>query len=89
MYRRPFLVLPGGDCVPLEGDYRVEELRGDWYVLGQHSVARFETEREAVARLAQLQGVREPDALAALAVEFEEGDLFEAPGGVIGERDLH
>lgn len=71
MYRRPFLVLPGGVCVPLEGDYRVEDLRGEWYVLGHNSVARFDTQREAVTRLVELTGARTPDVLAGFAVELE------------------
>jgi hypothetical protein len=88
MYRRPFLVLPGGVCVPLEGDWRVEEHRGEWYVLGNNAVHRFESEREAVARFAQLAGIREPDLLAELAVEAEAGELFGTPGTLIGEADL-
>lgn len=76
MYRRPFLVLPGGDCIPLEGDWRLESLRGEWYVLGHHSAFRFETESEAQARLATLRGVVGPDALAELALELPE----EEPG---------
>ena len=71
MYRRPFLVLPGGVCVPLEGDDRIEELRGEWYVLGHNSVTRFDSQREAVARFALLTGEREPDVLAGFALEFD------------------
>ena len=68
MYKRPFLVLPGGICVPLEGDYRVEELRGEWYVLGNHSVIRFDSEHAAVARFSELTGARGPDVLAGRAL---------------------
>jgi hypothetical protein len=71
MYRRPFLVLPGGVCVPLEGDWRVEELRGEWYVLGHHSVTRFDSQHAAATRLAQLTGASEPDVLAGIALESE------------------
>ncbi|MBY0401884.1 hypothetical protein K2X89_16445 [Myxococcota bacterium] len=72
MYRRPFLVLPGGDCVPLEGDWRIEPLRGEWYVLGHHSVFRFETEQEALARLAHLRGEASPNAVAAFTLELDD-----------------
>ena len=88
MYRRPFLVLPGGECVPLEGDWRVEELRGEWYVLGNNAVTHFDSEREALSRLAQLRGTAEPNALAALALE--QSDRFNEPaiGELFGEADL-
>jgi len=68
MYKRPFLVLPGGVCVPLEGEYRVEELRGEWYVLGHNSVVRFDSQREAVAKFSELTGARGPDVLAGRAL---------------------
>lgn len=71
MYRRPFLVLPGGVCVPLEGDFRIEELRGEWYVLGHHSVTRCDSHREAVSKLAQLTGTDESDLMAGIALEAE------------------
>lgn len=79
MYRRPFLVLPGGVCVPLEGEFRVEELRGEWYVLGHHSVTRCDSQREAVAKLAQLTGTDEADLLAGLAIESVLDGEFDAP----------
>jgi hypothetical protein len=71
MYKRPFLVLPGGVCVPLEGDWRVEELRGEWYLLGHNSVTRFDSERAAATRLAQLTGANEPDVVMGVALESE------------------
>ena len=79
MYRRPFLVLPGGVCVPLEGESRVEELRGEWYVLGHHSVTRCESQAGAVAKLAQLTGANEADLLAGLAIESVLDGEFDAP----------
>lgn len=88
MYRRPFLVLPGGECVPLEGEWRVEELRGEWYVLGNHAVTRCESEREALIRLAQLRGPVEPDAVAALALEQSDDFHDASPGELFGEADL-
>ncbi|MFO0689844.1 MAG: hypothetical protein U0900_14200 [Myxococcota bacterium] len=86
MYRRPFLVLPGGDCIPLEGDWRIEPLRGEWYVLGHHTVFRFDSEQEALARLAHLRGEASPNAVAAFTLELD--DDTEALDGA-GERDGH
>jgi hypothetical protein len=77
MYRRPFLVLPGGVCVPLEGDWRIEELRGEWYVLGHNSVHRCETHDQAVTRFAQLTGTDEAEVLASIALEAEIGSALE------------
>ncbi len=87
MYRRPFLVLPGGDCVPLEGEWRVEPLRGEWWVLGHHAATRFESEHEARLRLAQLRGTA-PDTLAAFALEQLEEGVGATPGDLFGEADL-
>jgi hypothetical protein len=94
MYRRPFLVLPDGDCVPLEGDWRVETLRGEWYVLGHNSVFRFKTEQEAEARLAHLRGTAEPNDVAARTLELADaaGDANDlaalVPADHFGEADL-
>ncbi len=87
MYRRPFLVLPGGECVPLEGEWRIEELRGEWFVLGHHSVHRCETYDQAVTRFAQLTGTDESDVRTGIALEAEIGSLLEidlAFDGAIG-----
>lgn len=90
MYRRPFLVLPGGDCVPLEGDWRIEPLRGEWYVLGNHTVFRFDTEQEALARLAHLRGGTSPNAVAAFVLELadepEAGDGRHGRDARTGDR---
>lgn len=81
MYRRPFLVLPGGDCIPLEGDWRIEPLRGEWYVLGHHTVFRFDTEQEALARLAHLRGDASPNAVAAFTLELaDEPEVLDGRG---------
>jgi|JI10StandDraft_1071094.scaffolds.fasta_scaffold598127_2 hypothetical protein len=77
MYRRPFLVLPGGVCVPLEGEWRIEELRGEWYVLGHNSVHRCETHDQAVTRFAHLTGTDEAEVLASIALEAEIGSALE------------
>ncbi|MEZ4331118.1 MAG: hypothetical protein R3F35_05175 [Myxococcota bacterium] len=103
MHRRPFLVLPGGDCIPLEGDWRIEPLRGEWYVLGHHAVFRFDTEDEARTRLAHLRGNADPDTLAALTLELtddpgeateaasarERGSVAEVAERFLRETDLH
>lgn len=93
MYRRPFLVLPGGDCVPLEGDWRIEMLRGEWYVLGHHEVHPCHSERDARLRLDHLRGGVGPNEIAAYALE-DEGDAENprAPhpprAPFLGEADL-
>ena len=68
MPTRPFLVLPGGYCVPLEGEWRIEELRGDWYVLGHHSVVPGGSHRAAASMLEQLREQSDVDHLAAEAI---------------------
>jgi len=67
--KRPFLVLPGGICVPLEGDWRKAELRGEWYVLGHNSVVPCGSERSAQSMLDQLQEQTDIDVLASEAIE--------------------
>ena len=76
MAKRPFLVLPGGECVPLEGSYRIEEHRGDWFVLGENRV--FECGSEAAAGVILDRVMHEHDAhalveeaLADLPAEYE------------------
>lgn len=68
MPKRPFFVLPGGLCVPLEGDWRIVELRGDWYVLGHNSVVPCGSERAAANVLAQLEEQTDIDLLATEAI---------------------
>ena len=68
MAKRPFLVLPDGVCVPLEGDWRTVELRGDWYVMGHHSVVPCGSARAASSMLAELQSHSDADHLAAEAI---------------------
>jgi hypothetical protein len=69
MSTRPFLVLPGGDCVPLEGEWRVVELRGEWYVLGHHSVVPCGSHRAAQGMLEQLRAQSDANLLAEEAIE--------------------
>ncbi len=69
MTRRPFLVLPSRECVPLEGAYRIEQVRGDWYVLGHYDAIACASESEARMRLAQLSIEHDAHELAAEALE--------------------
>jgi hypothetical protein len=62
-------VLPGGVCIPLEGDWRTAELRGEWYVLGHNSVVPCGSERAAQSMLVQLQDQTDIDVLASEAIE--------------------
>lgn len=72
MPTRPFLVLPGGECVPLEGEWRIAQVRGDWYVLGHHSVVPCGSRRAATSMLEQLRDRTDADHLAAEAIEALE-----------------
>ena len=69
MPTRPFFVMPDGNCVPLEGEWRIAQLRGDWYVLGHHSVVPCGSERAAESMLEQLESQTDADRLAADAIE--------------------
>lgn len=66
--KRPFFVQPSGECVPLEGDWRVANLAGDWYVLGHHSVVPCGSERAARSMLEELTAQTDVDVLAAEAI---------------------
>ncbi|MCR9095007.1 MAG: hypothetical protein NXI30_12370 [bacterium] len=69
MPTRPFYVQRNGECIPLEGDWRVAEIDGDWYVLGHHSVVPCGSERAAHSMLAELAERTDIDALANEAIE--------------------
>jgi len=86
--KRPFLVLPGGVCIPLEGEWHIAELRGDWYVLGHHSVVPCGSERAALSMLEQLQDQTDVDLLATEAIEGLDRipDSWETDS--LGEADL-
>jgi len=66
--KRPFLVMPDGVCVPLEGEWRIARLRGDWYVLGHNSVVPCGSERAAASMLEELVSRSDADLLAAEAI---------------------
>lgn len=68
----PFLVFPGGDCVPIDGPLRVAELRDGWYVIGMNSTVPCGSEAAARDTLAHLLDERDPHSLAEEAVELLE-----------------
>jgi hypothetical protein len=55
MAKRPYLVLRGQMCIPLEGPYRVEWHEEQWYVLGQHEVRACPNATEAHVLCEQLR----------------------------------
>jgi len=79
---RPYFVMPGGECVPLEGEWRVVELRGDWYVLGHDSVVPCGSRKAATSMLADLESRTDADRLASEAIE----SLDQLPLSISGER---
>jgi hypothetical protein len=85
---RPFFVMPDGVCVPLEGNWRISLLEGDWYVLGHNSVVPCGSERAAASMLAELESQTEVDLLAAEAIN----SLDRVPEGwetdLLSEADL-
>ncbi|HKK51940.1 MAG TPA: hypothetical protein VKA74_10150 [Myxococcota bacterium] len=88
MPTRPFFVLPGGECVPLEGDWRIAELRGHWYVLGHHSVVPCGSERAARSMLEELRERSDADRLAAEAIEALDRIPEDWETDSLGEADL-
>ncbi len=86
MPKRPYFVLPNGFCVPLDGDWRTVQLRGDWYVIGHHSVVPCGSERAAQSMLEELGSRSDADRLASDAIagldqipdEWETDSLGEA-----------
>jgi len=66
--KRPYLVLPDGVCVPLEGEWRAVQLRGNWYVLGHDSVVPCGSQRAANDMLEELQSRSDVDLLASEAI---------------------
>ncbi len=68
MPTRPFFVMPDGVCIPLEGEWRIALLRGDWYVLGHHSVVPCGSKRAAASMLDELESRTDADLLATEAI---------------------
>jgi type II secretory pathway component PulL len=79
---RPYFVMPDGVCVPLEGDWRIAELRGEWYVLGHDSVVPCGSRSAAASMLAELESGADVDRLASEAIE----GLESRPLSIRGER---
>jgi hypothetical protein len=71
----PFLVLPGGQCVPIDGPLRITELYDGWYVIGENSTVPCGSERAARSMLLQLLSERDPHALAQEAVDSVDSRL--------------
>ena len=71
----PFLVLPGGQCVPIDGPLRIAELYDGWYVIGENSTVPCGSERAARSTLLQLLSERDPHALAQEAVSSVDSGL--------------
>ena len=69
----PFLVFPGGECVPIDGPLRIAELRDGWYVIGRNSTVPCGSEAAARDALQHLKSGQDPDSLAQEAVERMEG----------------
>jgi hypothetical protein len=67
--KRPYLVLLNHECVPLDGEYRIEEIHGQWYVLGYHAAIACESEIAAQVRLKAMWLEHDAHALAAEALE--------------------
>jgi len=66
----PFLVFPGGDCVPIDGPLRIAELRDGWYVIGRNSTVPCGSEAAARDALEHLLDEQDPHFLAEEAVEL-------------------
>ena len=88
MPTRPFLVMPDRVCVPLEGAWRIALLRGDWYVLGHHSVVPCGSKHAAESMLDKLRDQSDVDLLANEAISGLDRipDLCETNS--LGEDDL-
>lgn len=73
----PFLVFPGGNCVPIDGPLRVAELEDGWYVIGRNSTVPCGSEAAARDTLAHLLSEEDPHSLAEEAVELVGGAELE------------
>ncbi len=81
MPARPYLVLPNHECVPLEGEYRIECHFDQWWVLGHHRAIGCDSEHHARGTLERLMQSFDAHDLAAEAL----ADLPENYG-VVGAR---
>lgn len=78
MPTRPFLVMSDGECVPLEGDWRIARLHGHWYVLGHNSVAPCGSRRAAANMLSELESRSDADQLALEAIDGIDTDRIDS-----------
>jgi hypothetical protein len=69
MGKRPFLVLQHGECVPLEGSYRIVEIQGKSYVLGENQAFACESPESARVQLERLMIEHDAHALTVEALE--------------------
>lgn len=69
----PFLVFPGGECVPIDGPLRVARLRDGWYVIGRNSTVPCGSEAAARDALEHLLQEQSPHDLAEEAVAWVDG----------------
>ncbi len=74
----PFLVFPGGNCVPIDGPLRIAELSDGWYVIGEISTVPCGSERAARSALEQLLRERDPHTIAEEAMESVEAMALDA-----------
>ncbi len=65
----PFLVVPGGECIPLDGPLGIQEIRGDSYVLGHGYWERCHSPEQAQRRLRECVHQLAPHAIVAEALE--------------------
>ena len=77
----PFLVFPGGLCIPIDGPLRVAELPDGWYVIGHNSIVPCGSQAAAHDMLRHLLLSLDPHVLAAEALEKLEFALPELDPG--------
>lgn len=73
----PFLVFPGGLCIPIDGPLRVAELPDGWYVIGHNSTVPCGSQAAARDTLKHLLLALDPHTLASEALERLEFALPE------------
>jgi len=81
--------MPGGVCVPLEGQWRIASLRGNWYVLGHNSVVPCGSERAAASMLEELRSHSDADLLAAEAINSLDRIPSDWETDSLAESDLN
>ena len=77
----PFLIFPGGQCIPIDGPLRVSRLPDGWYVIGHGSTVPCGSEAAARDTLRHLIQELDPDVLAAEVLDRLEFALPEVDPG--------